>query len=310
VRTRPEIPALLAVTFFFGSNSVAGRLALAHMTPGVLLTARVCGAALVFAVIYAARGHRPVASRRDVLALVLCAILGVSLNQFLYLTGLSYSSAIHATVINTSIPVFTAALAMAARHERGSWRRFGGIALALAGALTVANLARFRLKDASFGDLFFVGNSFSYSCYLVLSRDVLRRIDVLTLSFWTFLIAAVMVIPIGLGDLGTLQARPPPLWAWGVVAYMVIFPTVLAYFLNSFAMKRVGSTVAATYVYLQPLVATALAMPLLGEHPTPSTGIGALLIFAGVVLSTWRSPDETIWAPSTRLVAAEPRSEP
>jgi drug/metabolite transporter (DMT)-like permease len=307
VRKRPEIPALISVAFFFGSNSVAGRLVLAHLTPSVLLIARVVGAALVFAALYWARGFRRIGSRRDAAALVLCAIFGVALNQFLYLTGLSHSSAIHATVIGTSIPVFTAAIAMAVRQERMSWRKIGGIGLAISGALTVANLTSFRLKDVSFGDLFFVANSLSYAGYLVLSRELLRRIDVLTLSFWSFLFGAAMVLPLGLGELGPMLARPPPIWVWAVVAYMVIGPTVLAYFLNSFGMRRVGSLTAATYVYLQPLFAVALAVPLLGERPTASTGLGALLIFAGVMLSTWRPEEQSFPEPSSKLAAPPQR---
>ena len=77
MRKRPEIPALISVAFFFGSNSVAGRLVLAHLTPSVLLIARVVGAALVFAALYWARGFQRIGSRRDAAALVLCAIFGV-----------------------------------------------------------------------------------------------------------------------------------------------------------------------------------------------------------------------------------------
>jgi drug/metabolite transporter (DMT)-like permease len=62
-----------------------------------------------------------------------------------------------------------------------------------------------------------------------------------------------------------------------------VFPTIIAYFLNIWALRRASSNVVAVYVYLQPVL-TALVAPLLleGEGLTTRAGLAGILIFAGV----------------------------
>jgi drug/metabolite transporter (DMT)-like permease len=69
------------------------------------------------------------------------------------------------------------------------------------------------------------------------------------------------------------------------LAYAVIFPTVVAYFLNLWALKRAPASLVAIYVLAQPLIAAALAaLPPLRERPTPILLVAGLLIIGGVGL--------------------------
>lgn len=299
-RLRPEIWALLAVQLLFGSNAVVGRINVFWLGPRLMLLVRVVGATLVFLALARPLGAVRPGSRREALWLALCGLLGVALNQGLYMTGLSLSSATNATIIGTSVPVFTAAFAVAAGDERLSWRRALGIGLALAGALSLAGLDGFRLGRASLGDLCFLGNSLSYSGYLVVSRRLVRRHGAMTVVVWSFALGAIFLLPYDLPGLRVLgEPGPRPLWLVGTVAYVILFPTLLAYFLNAFALGKVDSSTAASFIYLQPIFAVALAVPILGERPSPRTGAAALLIFLGVLLSTRADGD-------TRLPAAQP----
>ena len=72
-------------------------------------------------------------------------------------------------------------------------------------------------------------------------------------------------------------------------AWAVAVPTVLAYLVNMWALRRVQATSVAIYVYLQPVVAGVLAVLVAGEKPTLRTAFSAVLIFAGVALvQRWR----------------------
>jgi drug/metabolite transporter (DMT)-like permease len=73
--------------------------------------------------------------------------------------------------------------------------------------------------------------------------------------------------------------------AWGMAAFVIIFPTALAYLLNYWALARADSSLVAFYIYLQPLVATGLSVWLLGEKIAATTIMGTLLIFAAVYMA-------------------------
>jgi drug/metabolite transporter (DMT)-like permease len=74
------------------------------------------------------------------------------------------------------------------------------------------------------------------------------------------------------------------------VAYVVIAGTAVPYLLNNWALARVQSSIVAVYVLLQPVVAVSLGRVLLHEQFGRHTAIAAVLVVAGVVLSTWRRP--------------------
>jgi drug/metabolite transporter (DMT)-like permease len=70
-------------------------------------------------------------------------------------------------------------------------------------------------------------------------------------------------------------------WWW--VAYIVVFPTILTYLLNLWALKRVSSNMVAVYIYLQPIFAAAVApLVLSGERLTTRAVAAALAIFTGL----------------------------
>jgi drug/metabolite transporter (DMT)-like permease len=80
---------------------------------------------------------------------------------------------------------------------------------------------------------------------------------------------------------------------WLAVAFIIIFPTVVAYYLNAWALTRVPPSLVAVYIYLQPLIAFGFAPLLLGEKWSGRTIVAAMLIFGGVALVT-RDHDKRI----------------
>jgi drug/metabolite transporter (DMT)-like permease len=81
---------------------------------------------------------------------------------------------------------------------------------------------------------------------------------------------------------------------WLMIALIIIFPTVGAYYLNGWALTKVPPSTVAIYIYLQPLVAFGFAPLLLGEKFNSRTIIAALLIFAGVAVVTKRGRSRAI----------------
>ena len=82
--------------------------------------------------------------------------------------------------------------------------------------------------------------------------------------------------------------------AWLAVAYIILVPTVGAYYLNSWAITRVPPSIVAIYIYLQPLLAFGLAPLVLGESLSARTLVACILIFAGVAVVTIRGRSRAV----------------
>jgi drug/metabolite transporter (DMT)-like permease len=289
--------ALIITQIFFASLSVVGKEAMLSLPWPAFTTFRIGFSALFFWVLYLASGAQPV-EKGDRKTLALYGLLGVSANQFLFLAGLTLSKATHATILVTSIPVFSALLAALLGRELLSAKKGLGIMISLAGALGLVVVAAlssgkdFGLQGKQvFGNLLVLTNSFCYSLYLVLSKDLLGRYKAITVTFWMFFFGLLEVLLFDL--IGALLVPGSFVWviegiqhtttgAWLRLAYVVCFSTVLAYGLNSWALRFAPMSLVAVYIYVQPLVAVVLAYFVLGERLHIQEAFAALLIIAGV----------------------------
>lgn len=276
--------ALLAVQVMFASLPVAGKLVYASMDPLGVAAARTGGGAIAFwLAIVVTRSREPIRSRRDLGRLAIYALLGVVINQICFLVGLHYSTAVNASVLVSTIPVFTALLVIVLGHERARPARLTGIVLAFAGVAVV--MGRFDLSSRLFlGNAMVVANAFSYSLFLVLSRPLLSVYSPLTVTAWIFTFGALCTVPLGASAF--VEGASAFGWSeWGLLAFIVLVPTITAYFLNSWCLKRAPASLVAVYIYLQPVTAAVLAFFLLGEELRWHQAFGALGIFLGIWLA-------------------------
>lgn len=246
------------------------------------------GTGAAFAALQWGRGGRLVTDRRDLLALAGLALLGVVLNQVFFLEGVQRTTAIHTNIMITTIPAFTLGIALLLRREQASVPKVGGILLAGAGAAYLALARGGAAEGASLtGDAMVLINSVFYASYLVLSKDLIRRLDPVTVVTHVFLLGCVMMVPLGVPSLlhsGTAGITTQVVL---VLIYIILFPTFICYLLSIWALKRTASSLVAMYVYVQPVVTAFLAPLVLGERVTSRSGLAASLIFSGLALATW-----------------------
>jgi drug/metabolite transporter (DMT)-like permease len=281
---------LIAVQIMFGSWPIFGKIALRSMSSASLVGFRVFGAAIVFSLLQRKLKELFQLPKRVMAWLVLSSLLGIVLNQLLFVKGLSLTTAINATLLTTTIPVFTLAVSIALGYDRLSMRHILGIALAAAGVIYLVDPLRANFSaQTSLGNILIVANSFSFGAYIAVSRDLFRRYGALNVITWIFLIGALLTLPIAAFAWSTdeLQTVSPAVWL--AVVYIILVPTVGAYYLNSWAITRVAPSVVAIYIYLQPLLAFGLAPPVLGESWNSRTIVACILIFAGVAVVTVRA---------------------
>lgn len=275
------LAALVLVQVLFGLWPVLGKLAIPAFGAGGLGILRIGGATIAFAAL-ARLARVPPIPWRDQPRIVVLSVLGISANQLLYVHGLARTSATHAALLTTTIPIQTMIVALLLGKERFLPMRVAGALVSLVGVVVLVT-GRSTGGDVTVaGDLLVMANTVVYALYLILSRDILARHSPLAVLPWLF----------GWGFLGALPFTGiPPLAghrpeSWVALAVIVLGPTVGTYWLNLVALRTVPSSVVAIFIALQPVVAGALAVPLLGEKPTLRAAFSAVLTLAGVLLAT------------------------
>lgn len=287
--------ALVAVQILFGTWPIFGKVVLRSMSSSSLVACRLTGAALAFALLQ--RKITPLLRMpvRDIALLTLCGMLGVVGNQFLFVKGLSLTTVINATLLSTTIPVFALFVSILFRYDELSLRRLFGILLAAAGVVYLINPVRADLStQTTAGNLLIVTNSLLYATYIVISKDLFERYGALNVITWIFLVSSLITIPVGIYSLQNENLGAIGTGVWLAVAYIIIFPTVAAYYLNAWALIKVPPSTVAIYIYLQPLIAFGFAPLFLGESWNSRTIISAALIFAGVAIVTRRGRSRAV----------------
>jgi drug/metabolite transporter (DMT)-like permease len=272
----------------FAGGAVEGKLAMraaaaggGGVDPFALAMARMLGAALFFQLLARVRRSRPLPVREHARAALL-SLLGIALNQTLFLMGLRITTAFAAALLGATIPVFTAALAVLLRVEKPAARTAVGLALAFSGVLWLTGGGSLDV-----GATLIAVNCLSYALYIVLAKPVLERVGALTLVTWVFTWGAVMMVPVG-GLRLVVGVQEWGARGWWLVAFMIACPTIVAYLANAWALQRSTPTMVTIYIYLQPLLAALLQWVQMREPVSRRALVASALILAGVAVVTSR----------------------
>lgn len=301
--------ALVLVQIIFGVNYFVSKLILERMSPRAWASLRVAGAALLLFTFNALWLRLYPRRWRDVAPLLVFALFGVVLNQLLFVEGLSRTTPSHSALINSLIPVMTLGFALVLRHESWTLRRVLSMLLAFASVLMLLGVENLRFDEAwVLGDLLTLANASSFSLFLVLSRDYLRRNHALASTVFLFAFGSVGMLAIGGRDLVRVDFAALPAAFWAQAAFVIVFATAVVYVLNYYALQHVESSMVALFIYLQAPIATLLSVALLGERPSPRFYLAAVGIFVGVFLAVGRralaaGAPQALRAPSGRRPA-------
>lgn len=284
--------ALMAVQLFFGTSTVLGKFALKAFPALSIVGFRIGGAAIAFTILQRYRGTLALDEKKHYLQFALLGVLGISLNQMLFFEGLSRTTAVNTSLIATTIPVFTIALGIVAGLERLRWFKALGIVIAMSGVFYLIVPSDLALKFRV-GDVLIVLNSLSYAFYIVLSKNLLVRYGALKSIAWLFIFGCVLGVPVGFYELQAIDISDVSLESWIFLAGLVLFPTILAYYWNTWALARVEPSTVVAYVYFQPLIGVLAATLFLGERLTIHLLVAAVMIFTGVYLVSKRKKKVT-----------------
>jgi drug/metabolite transporter (DMT)-like permease len=280
------IVALVLVQLIYASGVIVGKFILAVVPAPVIVTLRMVVASTAFFIAHRAiRGSVP-RFGRDWARFALLGVVGGAGNQLLVLLGLTRTTAINAAILIPMIPIFTVIFGWALRKDRPSLLKWTGVAIAALGTVYLIGPDRVSLApEVALGNLLVLtGMAFNALAFL-LSKDLLQRYPPVTVAFCLTLAGMLGVFPLGISAAGDVQRAGLTSHVLFWLAYLVIFPTTVTYFLNLWSLRRVSPTLVTSFIYLQPLFTTAVApLVLQGEALTTRIALAGLTIFTGVAL--------------------------
>lgn len=287
--------ALLMVQMFFGSAPILGKYALVAFPPLAIVGFRVAGAALAFGILQKFGGGFRLDRRAHYLHFALFACVGVVFNQLLFFKGLSLTTATNTSLLAVMIPVFAILVSVVIGNDKLTVLKIIGTILAGGGVIYLIDPSNASFSSATTqGDILVILNSMFYATYVAVSKRLITHYGALKSLAWLFLFASIINVPIGLYSLSTVEIARVGAGAWLAAAAIVVFPTILAYYWNAWALARVEPSIVAVYTYLQPLIGTILAIFVLGEAWKPRIFPAMALIFTGVFLVTLKRKREVV----------------
>ncbi len=219
---------------------------------------------------------------RDAAVMALVTLLIVYGWLYMLLWGASLTSPIDASTIATLGPAFTLVTAIILRHRRVIWADITGIILAIAGGAVLVR------GSEGYGNLIVLGAVIAAAVNTVLIKPQLTRLGVRQVLGWCYLMAAAAVTPLIIRYASADTVRMlshAALTLRTEILYLLIFGTVLPIYLLYRGAAGLTSVHTALYRYIQPIVATVLALVRRQEHVDRANTVAAGLIVAAVIFT-------------------------
>ena len=279
---------LLLTALFWGGNAVAGKLAVGHVSPMLLTTARWGFAFLALSVIGWPRlmADWPKV-RRNALYLMALGAVGFSIFNIALYSAVVYTSAINVSIEQAGIPmlIFLGNFLLFRLHA--TWAQITGFSVSLVGvALTASHgdPARLLALDLNFGDALMLAAVVGYAGYTIALRfkpDIHWQSLMIALTAGAFITS----IPFALAEAQAGAGIIPDARGWAIILYTAIFPSILAQIFYVRGVELIGANRTGLFVNLVPVFGTLMSVLLLGEQFHLYHAVALALVLGGIWLA-------------------------
>jgi len=284
---------ILLMVAFWSGNYIAGKIALRELSPLFLAGLRIGLAGVTMVPLYAweraaRRPKRPpqAESLPHVVQLLILGLLGVTLNQFFFIVGLSRTSVAHAAILIGLTPIQVLIIAGVRGQERITARKAVGMAIALAG---VALLKAFEPAAGTgatwLGDFFILLTGLCFALFTVFGKEVTQQYSTITMNTYAYVGGAMALLPLTVWEATHQPLAHVSAGAWLAAIYMALFPSVIAYLIYYHALAHMAASRLSAFSYLQPVFASIMGVVILGETLGAPVIAGGAVILAGVYLA-------------------------
>ncbi len=275
-------PLIAVMVLLWSGNFIVAKIALREFPPLLLMGIRSILAGLIILPVYLLRPHAPLASR-DIVRLIGLGIFGVALNQLFFVIGLSSTTVAHAALMLGLTPVLVLLIAGSLKMESITVSKVAGMAVAIGGVAILQS--SHSGAPTVFGDCFIFLASLTFALFTVMGKRSATQFDAITVNAFAYVGSAIVLLPVTVWQARLTTLTGISVKAWACVFYMAAFASVLCYMIYYYAIRRLAPSRVSAFSYLQPLLASLMAVLWLGESLSVSMVAGGAVIFTGVVLA-------------------------
>lgn len=277
---------LLTTAIIGGLNFSISKIVMPDFVqPSAIIILRGASAIIFFWFIHALFIREKIRDKGDYKKLWVCALFGITANQLLFYEGLNLTSPINASLLQCGVPVFVMILSAFMIHEKITWVKIVGLILGATGAvLLLIDSSKNQISESHIGDVMVLLNAACYAVFLVLVKPLSEKYNPFTVMKWVFLFGTIMALPFGYNQLMQISWSTMPSFAWLSLGFIILFATIINYYLNVGVLRFVHPSVAGIYIYMVPVFATIVAVMLNQDTVTLEKVAYSVLILGGVYL--------------------------
>jgi drug/metabolite transporter (DMT)-like permease len=290
---RTAYAILTLTTLFWGGNVVAGKLAVGQIEPNTLMILRWTGALLVvlpFAIAPIRRNWAEI-RRRWWLFLFYGAVGFATFNVLVYIAAY-HTSGVNAAIEQVTINIFVMLFNFLLFRTRVAGLQLAGVALTILGVAVTAShgdLGRLLALEVNVGDLLVILASLAYAVYSIALRwkPQTHWLSFFAAAVMGAILASIFYQEVLGGGIGAFFIQLPQITplGWIIVAYTVLFPSVISQVLYVRGVEMVGSNRASLFINLIPIFGTIGSVLVLGERLESFHLVAATLVITGIVLA-------------------------
>lgn len=289
--------AVFGANIIYGVNYVVAKGIMPDfLEPRAIIFLRVAGAAVIFWIVGAFFPKEKVAGR-DLMKLGYISFFGIALNQIMFFEGLNLTTPINASIIMVGVPIIVLIFSRIVIGDGLTVNKIIGIVLGSVGAAyLILQSGSLSFSSNTFtGNIFVLINAMSFGLFLVLVKPLMAKYSPLTIMKWVFLFGFFYVAPVSINLVLSADYGTIPTNIWFSIAFVILFTTVFAYLLNNFSLTALSPTVNSAYIYLQPVIASIVALSFGKDSLTYAEVVAAMFIFAGVYFVSFKKKKQNRW---------------
>jgi len=294
--------AIFVANLFFGLNNPISRSLMPEIINPIAFTyLRLAGGAFLFwaSVVFVKYEKVPF---RDIVSLFFAAFFSLTANQIPFFYGLSKTSPIDASIVVSTLPIVSMILAAIIIKEPITLKKAFGVILGASGALFLIlseNISNIGNGNSTGNLIIFIAVA-SFSLYLTLFKNLIRRYSPFTIMRWMFLFSAIQSYPLCHTAVETVNYAA---YDWSVllrIAYVIIIATFVSYILLGAAQKVLLPTTLSMYNYTQPIIASLATVAMGLDAFGYDQLVSIVLVFVGVYIVTQSKTREQMDAERAR----------
>jgi drug/metabolite transporter (DMT)-like permease len=278
--------ALFTVSLLYGATfTIAKQVMPEFVKPAAFILMRVSVAAVLMFIFHSIFIKKRITDWKDIVQLCISALFGVAFNMLLFFKGLSITTPINGAVLMMFTPIFVVVFAALYLKEKITVWKAAGVFIAAFGAILLMGGTRFNFSAGTvLGDIMVAANAIIYAFYLVYAKSLMTKYHPLTVTMWSFVFGWFVVLPFAAGEFTEIAFASFTPTVWACVAFVTVGSTFLTYVLNAYALRKASSSLVGSYIYLQPVLATLVAVASGKDALTLEKLFFILVIFSGVYL--------------------------